>query len=89
MNQTITTTYPKPTPTKRYYVFRSLDRHYPPLETMEYVSRHTRPNETWTRCQKLAFKNGNAAWSGNEPRYFFYRVHFLVLGQSPEIERYG
>lgn len=87
MNQTVN--YPKPTASRKYYVFRSQDRHYPPLETMEYISRHVRLEETWKRCQNLAFKNGKASWSGNEPRYAFYRVHFHVPGRSPEIERYG
>ena len=81
--------YPKPTPTKRFYVFRSLDRHYPPLETMEYVSRHTQPGTTWERCQHLAWKNGNDARDGSVPWYTFYRVHFVQPGRSPEIERYG
>lgn len=89
MSTTHKTQYPKPTPTKRYYVFRSPDRHFPPLESMEYVSRHTRPETTWERCQDLAFKNGKASRSGNEPRYTFYRVHFTSPQRSPEIERYG
>ncbi len=82
-------TYPKPTPTKRYYVFRSFDRHFPPLETMEYVSRHTRQEAMWKRAQSLCHKNRVEAHDGKAPLYWFYRVHFTAPGRSPEIERYG
>jgi len=81
--------YPKPTPTKRFYVFRSLDRHYPPLETMEYVSRHTQPGTTWDRCAALTFKARTEHRRDWKPLYWFYRVHFVQPGRSPEIERYG